>query len=75
MEQEECCILGICCDKKLRREALAEKLTRELELDPTLAATVADFIIDTYDLAPHGMLMPLVDYVAEEAREYPYQQK
>ena len=75
MEESECCILGICCDKHLRREALAEKLAREIPMDATLAATVADFILDTYDLAPHGLLMPLIDYVAEEAREYPYQKK
>ena len=77
MEQEECCILGICCDPQLRRAALAEKLQRackKVPITPAQAIEVADWILDTYDLAPHGLLMPLVDYVAAEAREYPYQQ-
>ncbi len=76
MEQEECCILGICCDPKLRREALATKLQRDVKhypLTPEQATEVADVIMDSYDLAPHNLLMPLIEYVAEEAREYPYQ--
>ena len=52
-----------------------DKLQREIKhypLSDGQAEEIADFILATYDLAPHGLLMPLVDYIAEEAREYPY---
>ncbi len=76
-EEAECCVLSICCDAQLRRAALAtmlinEAVKRHQAISTELAALLADFILDTYDLAPHGLLTPLIEYVAAEAREYPY---
>jgi len=73
MEQQECCILGICCDEPKRVQALADKIAMETSLNAHQALTAASFIRQTYDLAPKGTLQPLIDLVAAEAREYPYQ--
>jgi hypothetical protein len=73
IEDAENCILGICCDPKRRRNALAMRLTTELHLGELEAKKVADWFNDNYDLAPHGMLQPLYQYIAALAREYPYQ--
>jgi hypothetical protein len=75
MEEQECCILGICCDPSLRRQALADKIHAEVSgINAAKALDIAEFIYDHYDLAPHGLFMPLADVIAAEAREYPYKQ-
>jgi hypothetical protein len=71
-EQEECCILSICCEPTKARDMLAAKLQAEIPLNKKDAAAVAAFIMEHYDLAPHGLFKPLRDYIANEAREYPY---
>ena len=73
MEQQECCILGICCEDVKRIKALADKIESNTHLNAHQAFEAASFIRATYDLAPLGMLQPLIDLVAAEAREYPYQ--
>lgn len=73
MEQTECCILGICCDDVKRVDALAQKLADETSLNEHQAEVAAQFMRDHYDLAPKGTIQPLIDLVAAEAREYPYQ--
>jgi hypothetical protein len=73
VEDIENCILGICCDPKRRRSALAKRLAGELHLKDDVAEKVANWVNDNYDLGPHGMLMPLFTYIAALAREYPYQ--
>jgi transglutaminase-like putative cysteine protease len=73
MEEQECCILGVCCDVTLRIEGLAEKIHDDLHLPAPQAMAVAQWIRDHYDLTPKGLIQPLIDYVAAEAREYPYQ--
>lgn len=74
MEAQECCILGICCDDQKRIQALADKIQTGSgqHLNDTQALAVATFIRATYDLAPKGMIQPLIDLVTEEAHEYPY---
>ncbi len=75
MEATECCILGICCAEQKRIQALADQLQATVHpLNAAQALAVATFIRATYDLAPKGMIQPLIDLVAAEAREYPYQQ-
>jgi hypothetical protein len=73
MEQQECCILGICCDDTTRIQALADKMQASTHLNAHQALEAATFIRQTYDLVPKGMIQPLIDLVAAEAREYPYQ--
>lgn len=73
MEQEECCILGICCEETKRVDALAAKMLAELHVNTHQAAEIAAWIRAHYDLAPKGTIQPLIDLVAAEAREYPYQ--
>ena len=74
-EAAECCILGICCDPTLPRQALADQLDAEIPgLNAQKSMEIATFILAHYDLAPKGLLSPLLDYVAAEAREYPYRQ-
>ena len=74
MEAQECCILGICCAEQKRIQALADKIQAGTKLNANQSLEAATFIRATYDLAPLGMIQPLIDLVAEEAREYPYQQ-
>jgi hypothetical protein len=75
MEAQECCILGICCAETKRIQALADKIQAAVHpLNAAQALAVATFIRTTYDLAPKGMIQPLIDLVATEAREYEYQQ-
>lgn len=73
-EAQECCILGICCDPTLRLDALAMKLQDELKMNKNLSEATAAWIRQNYDLTPKGLIQPLIDYVAAEAREYPCQQ-
>jgi len=73
MEAQECCILGICCDDQARIQALADKIQVGTNLNAHQSLEAATFIRATYDLVPKGMIQPLLDLVAEEAREYPYQ--
>lgn len=73
MEQQECCILGVCCDATKRLDALAEKLQADLHVNAHQASEIAVWIRDHYDLAPKGTIQPLIDLIAAEAREYPYE--
>jgi hypothetical protein len=73
MEAQECCILGICCEPTLAVRTLAEKIDAEVSgINASKAMDIAVFIHAHYDLAPKGMIQPLIDLVAAEAREYPY---
>ena len=75
MEEQECCILGICCEPGLAQDTLATQLHDAVQgLSLPHATAVAAFIRAHYDLAPKGYLQPLLDLVATEAREYPYRQ-
>jgi hypothetical protein len=74
VEDPENCILGICCNPTRRRAALAMRLAAEVpHLNTNQAAAVADWINNNYDLAPKGLLDPLKENIAANAREYPYQ--
>jgi hypothetical protein len=73
IEDPENCILQICCDVTRAHNALAMRLSTELKLNDKQAADVADWINANYDLAPHGMVQPLFQYIAALARQYPYQ--
>lgn len=73
IEEMECCIIGACCDRQKRVEALAQKIQDEVGLPPQTAMDMARWIRKHYDLAPAGTIQPLIDVVAEMAREYPYQ--
>lgn len=74
VEDPENCILGICCDAKRRRAALAMRLHAEVpHLGQKDADAVADWINTNYDLAPKGLLNPLKENIAANARAYPYQ--
>ena len=72
-EQQECCIIGACCDKHKRVERLAEYIAEDLGFSAEDSERIAKFIRANYDLAPVGLIQPLIDAVAEMAREYPYE--
>ena len=76
-EEAECCILRICCDETLRRQALGDKIRTDLDrrhiaIAPEVALAVAEEILDNYDLMRKGLLAPMVEFIATTAREYPY---
>lgn len=68
---QACCILEICCGGEERLNALAKKIQDETPLNAQHARTIATWILAHYDLAPKGLLSPLIRFVAENAREYP----
>ncbi len=69
---EVCCILGICCPPDEARQKLIDEMLKRsvmtLGSKPDVEAH-ADYILETFDLAPKGLLQPLVDYVALHARK------
>ena len=72
-EEQECCIIGACCDPQKRMDALQEKIEQDLGFEPHTAKKIAKWIREHYDLAPVGTVQPLIDAIAEMAREYPYE--
>ena len=71
-EAEECCVLQICCEPTLAMRTLADQIQMATHLNVHQALEAATFIRATYDLVPKGMIQPLIDLIAAEAREYPY---
>lgn len=79
-DQQACCILEICCggDPALSRQALADYLLSELgkqhgpPVTPEMALAIATIIKSYFDLAPKGLITPLIQFTAEMARRLPY---
>jgi hypothetical protein len=71
VEQEACCIIGACCDKQKRIQALADKMVADLGTTAADALTIATWIRANWDLAPAGLLQPVIDNVAANVRAYP----
>jgi hypothetical protein len=76
VEQEACCIIGACCDKQKRIQALADQIQADLtakgiHITDAVAMAMATAIRTRYDLAPAGLLQPLIDNVSENVRAYP----
>lgn len=75
-EIEFCCILHICCggpEQIKAKAALAKKLQEHVTgINAKEAARVAEWILDTFDLAPAGTLRDFKTAIAAMAREYPY---
>jgi hypothetical protein len=71
---DQCCAIGLCCDKQKRRAALAKLLVEATNLTPAQAKVVADYFHDTYDFVPKRMgLGDFLKEYAEMAREHPYE--
>jgi len=74
-EEEYCCILRVCCGghgDRNAKAALSNKLQADAGLPKAMADKAANWIQDTFDLAPVGSLKAYRDAVASMAREYPY---
>lgn len=71
------CALGVCCCEEncadKRRRALASIITKGIGDGPFTAAQMADFILNTFDLAEKGTLEPLFRSIAALARGKDYE--
>lgn len=73
-EQEANCVIGACCGTPGKRQkALAGWLIRKAGLTGADAQRTADALIEGWDFAPKGKLLPLIDAVADLARGNPYE--
>lgn len=72
-EAQECCIIGACCDRQKRVDRLASFIEADLGFSADDSERIARWIRKHYDLTPPGLIQPLIDVVAEMAREYPYE--
>lgn len=61
------CLLAICCPPERGVEVMAKWLVKE-GVDANAAEAAATCICETFDLAPKGMLQPLIQEVARLAR-------
>jgi hypothetical protein len=68
---EVCCILGVCCPPEERRERAVTQIANETGTTATDAGVVFDWFDSRFDFAPKGMLQPLIDRIAEDARTHP----
>jgi len=70
MSDPVCCILAVCCPggSERQREALATEIERALEETPEGARKYANWLLDTFDLAPRGTLGDFVSAVARLAK-------
>lgn len=74
IEGQACCILEVCCGGEAQDKALADKLQAQFQwLNEQHAYEVAEFIVDSYDLAPPGSLREFKRTIAALARAYPAQ--
>ncbi len=70
---EVCCILGICCppESGAQENALTHEIIKDLGWELTEAQEMARWIVGRFDLAPRGLLAPLLAEVADQARKHP----
>ncbi len=66
------CVTGVCCPPEQRQRVLAKAIEDYCHCDAVTAGIIADWILETFDLAPHGTLGPLVDAIARLARQHPH---
>jgi len=71
IEGAECCILEICCGSEAQDKSLSEKIEAGTTLNKHQAYEAAEWILDHYDLAPHGSLVQFKRTIAKLARTYP----
>lgn len=62
------CIIGACCPPEVREKALAQYLAQTSNISDAEAARTAKVILEAFDLAPKGTLLPLIQEVARLAR-------
>lgn len=68
---EVCCILGVCCPPAERKIKVSPILEADLGLTATQAEAVWDWFDSRVDFAPKGLVQPLIDHVADQARSHP----
>lgn len=59
---EVCCILGLCCPPAAARTALVKELVKASGAETAYAEKCADYVLEHFDLAPHGSLQAFKDY-------------
>lgn len=72
MNGEVCCILQVCCPPERAKKALADEIAKTTGDGVLTPELVADFIIDTFDLAPKGLLQPLLKRAGDLAKAHPH---
>lgn len=63
--QQQCCVLGLCCGRVAQQEALAAELEHEGIGE---SAKVAAWVLERFDLAPVGTLLPFGEAIMALAR-------
>ena len=75
-QQEANCALGVCCCEEncadKRRKALASILRKNLGHTPCTPESVANVILNKFDLAEKDTLKPFVESIARLARGKDY---
>lgn len=64
---EVCCILGVCCPPEAALAALVSEFEKQGAV-PEYAQKCAQYVFESFDLAPKGSLQSFKDYVAQHAR-------
>lgn len=67
---EVCCILGVCCPPDSRKTRVVPIMSSELGLTEDQAGAVFDWFDSRVDFAPKGLVQPLIDHVADQARTH-----
>lgn len=62
------CLTGTCCPPAQRRIVMTKALMEYCQCDHATAEKVGGWILDTFDLAPAGKLLPLIQEIARLAR-------
>lgn len=57
------CLTGACCPPAERKAIMAKALMEYCKCDQGTANTVAGWMMDTFDLAPAGTLLPFVQEI------------
>lgn len=72
-DQQTCCIIGACCGDGKDVTELAEWLETHAGLTAHDARRAAHAINGPhgFDLTPHGLMRPLITWVAEQVRLHP----
>lgn len=70
-DQQLNCVLEVCCEahSDAQYEALEAQIEHDLGKGPYKADVIAQWILTTYDLAPHGSLSAFKAEIARLARQ------
>ena len=68
-EQQWNCLIGACCCEEncadKRRKVLADYIQKKLGPGPYSAKSIADLMLDTFDVMPRGTLEPAIKAVTK----------